>query len=339
MQQLTFIKRGKLEWWDVPAPTLQSDTDALVRPLAVARCEVDRAALYGAIPMEGPFAFGHEAVAEVIEVGDQVKRLQPGDRVIVPFQISCGTCDNCRRGLTLDCMSVPRPSTYGLGDYGGKQWGGLLSDVARVPYAEHMLIPVPQGIDPVTLASASDNIPDGYRTVGPALKANPGANVLIVAGGAHSVGLYAAGIAVAMGAGVVDYVDADVERRRLAESVGARAYENIPEKTRYRITVDASARAEGLNGAILATEPGGICTSVGIYYQPVELPLLQMYFRSITFVTGVINASPLIHDVLEVVQAGKFHPEQITTLTARWEDAADALLDRSAKVVVKRDGL
>ena len=94
---------------------------------------------------------------------------RPGDRVVVPFQISCGECARCRRGQTGDCESVPRLSMYGFGAFGGN-WGGASSDVVRVPYADAMLVPLPDGLEPATVASASDNIPDAWRTVAPPLE-------------------------------------------------------------------------------------------------------------------------------------------------------------------------
>ena len=91
---------------------------------------------------------------------------------------------------------------YGLGEMGGLEWGGLLVDLVTVPHADAMLVKLPADVDPVAVASASDNIPDGWRTVGPQLAADPAAEVLVVGGdaGPHSIGLYAAGLAVALGA-------------------------------------------------------------------------------------------------------------------------------------------
>ena len=86
-------------------------------------------------------------------------------------------------------------------------WDGMASDLIRVPFAENMLVGVTGNIDVVALASASDNIPDGWRTVAPQLKDKPGAPVLVMGGSAASVGLYAAGIAVALGSSQVDYID------------------------------------------------------------------------------------------------------------------------------------
>ena len=93
-----------------------------------------------------------------------------------------------------------------------------------------MLVPVPDGVNPLSLASASDNLPDAWRAVGPWLAKRPGTPVLIVGGGARSIGLYAAGMAVALSAARVDYVDHDPERLAIAESLGACAIESRPGK-------------------------------------------------------------------------------------------------------------
>ena len=105
-------------------------------------------------------------------------------------------------------------STYGLGSDGGLEWGGLLVDRGLVPHADAMLVPLPQGIDPAVVASASDNIVDAWRAVGPQLAAEPNADVLIVGGnaGPQSIGLYAAGLAVTLGAARVVYADQDPAR-------------------------------------------------------------------------------------------------------------------------------
>ena len=173
MQQLTMTADRQVEWWDVPAPALQGPGEALVRPLAVALCDLDQPILRGDAPIPGPIAIGHEFVAEVTEVGDDVRSVAPGDRVVVPFQISCGACVRCRAGQTGDCTSVPPRSMYGFGIFGG-DWGGALVDLVRVPFADAMLVAAPAGIAPAVLASASDNIPDGWRTVAPHLAAAPG---------------------------------------------------------------------------------------------------------------------------------------------------------------------
>lgn len=175
VQHLTFIKPGWLEWWDVPEPHLEKVGEALVRPVAVATCDLDAEIITGRTPFAGPFAFGHEFVAEVLEVGLDVHHVRPGQLAVVPFQIFCGECARCRRGLTANCKAVPNLSMYGFGG----NWGGALSDVVHVPFADQMLVAVPEGVAPGTIASASDNLPDAWRTVGPYLAAIPGARILI----------------------------------------------------------------------------------------------------------------------------------------------------------------
>src|SRR5262245_5569179 len=159
MRQLTLLEAGKLAWRDVPEPTLQGPGEALVRPLAVATCDLDAAMIRGQAPAPGPIALGHEFIAEVLIVGNQVSSFLPGQRVVVPFAISCGMCRFCLRGLTTNCATVARGAMYGLGAAGG-DWGGALSELVRVPYADHMLVALPEGIEPATVASAGDNIAD-----------------------------------------------------------------------------------------------------------------------------------------------------------------------------------
>src|SRR5437763_275083 len=95
-------------------------------------CDLDWPMIVGRAPFPLPIHLGHECVAEVVEGPEG---FASGDRVVVPFQISCGTCERCRRGLTGNCSTVPPRSMYGFGQFGG-EWGGMLSDLALVPYAD-----------------------------------------------------------------------------------------------------------------------------------------------------------------------------------------------------------
>ncbi|WP_156257216.1 alcohol dehydrogenase catalytic domain-containing protein, partial [Sandarakinorhabdus oryzae] len=219
MKALHFLKPGAFEWRDQPALALAADTDAIVRPLVVARCDLDLYIATGVVKFQGPFAFGHECVAEVIDAGPAAG-VVPGSRVIVPFQLSCGRCDSCRRGYTGSCEAYPPLAAFGLAGAPRPDYGGALADRMRVPFADHMLVPLPDRLDPVAVASACDNIVDGWRGVGPQLAARPGASVLVIGGLAQSVGLYAAGCAVAAGAGRVLYLDDDADRRARAAALG-----------------------------------------------------------------------------------------------------------------------
>jgi threonine dehydrogenase-like Zn-dependent dehydrogenase len=369
MRALHLVATGRLAWRDDPDPGLEGPREALVRPIAVARCDLDAAILRGDAPFRGrllhllrdhlpervgqrgvfrnapfkaPYAFGHECVAEVIAAGDEVRAVAVGDRVVVPFQISCGECRACTRGLTASCSAIPPRSMYGFGDLGGRAWGGVLADRVRVPFADAMLVRIPEGARATPLASAGDNIVDGHRAVAGPLERTPGARVLVVGGGAPSVGLYAAAIAVALGAERVDYADRDRTRLDVAEKAGAHVIDRpfAALRGKYPITVDASADPKGLAAALLSTEPGGVCTSVGIYYdRTTPIPLLGMYGNGVTFVTGRVNARAELPAALALVAKGRFDPSIVTTRVSAWDDAPEAMLDRGPKVIISREAV
>jgi threonine dehydrogenase-like Zn-dependent dehydrogenase len=336
MRELNFIEAGRLEWRDAAEPRLEGDAEALVRPVAVATCDLDKILVRGLAPVEGPFPFGHEGVAEVLEVGDAVEGFRPGDLVSVPFQVSCGDCATCKRGYTGNCERVERMSMYGLPM--GKNCGGFLSDSVRVPFADAMLVGVPEGIEPASIASLSDNIPDGWRTVGPQLAERPGAPVLICASGA-AIALYATSIALALGAERVDLAGGNSYLRGRAEELGANLLEGeFPKRLGpYPITVDASGDPEGLACALRSTEPEGTCTSIGIYFtETTPVPLLEMFTKGIRFHTGRVHARPAMEPLLELVRGGSFKPELVTGETAGWDDAAEAIAAHRSKLVISR---
>ncbi|MUL67165.1 dehydrogenase [Mycobacterium sp. CBMA 234] len=340
MPALTLVGTAAVRWDEVPAPVIAAPDQAIVRPIAVATCDLDVLVLRGAYPLPGPYPLGHEGVAVVVEVGEDVRNVAVGDQVIVPFQISCGACDPCLRGRTGNCASHPRMSTFGLGPMGGLHWGGLLADSVLVPHADAMLVPLPEGIDPAAVASASDNIPDGWRAVGPQLAAEPGAEVLVVGGpgGTHSIGLYAAGLAVAAGAGRVVYLDDDEQRLQIAAHLGSEVIEGPPAKKvgAFPITVDASGAEAGLACALNSTAADGTCTSTSVYLKDPKVPMFAMYSRCCTLHTGRAHVRPAIPTVLKLVADGRFDPSLVTTTRADWDDAVDALTEPTMKVVLSR---
>ena len=364
MRELQLIRSGRLAWREVPEPSLEQPTDAIVRPFVAARCDGDTVPIHrpvsralqlgmavgaidpivgcicGSVPFKGPFAIGHECVAEVVAVGAQVREVAPGDVVAVPWAVSCGACENCRRGLTSKCTTTTDRTlaAYGFGPACGP-WRGMVADRLRVPYADHMLVRVPEGIDPLRVAAAGDNLADAWRAVVPPLRARPGGSVLVLGGGAKSIGLYAAGLAVAHDARAVDYVDDDAARRRIAGDLGARTYERRP-RGAYDVVVEATSRAAGLRGAVRALAPGGTCTAVGYYLASgTRVPLMRMYATDATLRVGVSHARAVLPELLEFVRATSFPAERVTTVLAGWDEAPRAYAERTTKVVLARDRL
>jgi threonine dehydrogenase-like Zn-dependent dehydrogenase len=283
---------------------------------------------------------GHEGVAEVVAVGDAVRGVRVGDRVIVPFQINCGQCRACRRGASGSCAALPLMAMYGMAPLAGLDGGGFLADQVLVPYADAMLVAVPDGADPVAIASMSDNIPDGWRAVGPyrdELAALDPADRRVLVLGRLSIGLYAVAAATALGVHV-DYVDTDAHRLAVAEKLGATVHDREkPDKTAepYPVTVHTSAEPALLAATLRATWPDGVCTDTGIYAQGnVEMPLLPTYTRGVRFVTGRVNARTVLPEVLELLAAQDLSP--VVERVVPWDDAPAAWQAMTGKTVFVR---
>jgi threonine dehydrogenase-like Zn-dependent dehydrogenase len=341
MRQLTFEEAGRYTWRETPEPQLTMPGQALVRPLVVACCDLDVAVARGAAPLPPGYAVGHEGVAEVVAVGDDVANVRVGDRVVVPFQISCGACRECRRGVTSSCGSVPLMAMYGLGPLAGLDGGGFMSDLVLVPYADAMLVPVPPTVDPIAIASLSDNIPDGWRAVGPfsaELADLEPADRRVLVVGRLSIGLYAAAVAAALGCHV-DYVDTDPNRLSAAEKLGAVAHDLAkPDKSwdPYPVTVHTSGDPSLLAATLRATWPDGACTDTGIYFQPtVEMPMLRIYTRGVRFITGRVSARAVIPQILQLLADGR-DLSPVVDRVIDWEDAPAVWPTMTGKTVFTR---
>lgn len=347
MRALTFEGAGSIAWRDHPDPRLPS-AGALVRPLAVARCDLDVAmARYGLFP--GPYRVGHECVAEVVEVGQNCSTLHPGQRVLVPFQVSCGDCGPCRAGRFAACATyrAPAGAAFGFGPAGGGH-GGAMADLLAVPHAGHLLIPAPPERSDAVLCLLPDNVTDGYRThrwlsdgrraAGP----GTGGDVLVVGGYAASIGLYAAACAVALGAGQVRYVDGDPARVGIAESLGVEAVGHAgdwPRRfDRARITVDNTGTPEGLTTVLRSTDDYGYCSSVAIHFQPTtEVPLLEMYTGGVTFHVSRADSRRLLPEVLNLVVERRLDPLAVPVTSVDWADAERAWFTPATKLVARRE--
>lgn len=338
IEQLTFLKPGLFEWREATTPAIAADTDAIVRPLAVARCDLDLHIATGRVPFPGPFAFGHEMVGEVIAAGDAAG-VVPGTRVIVPFQLSCGRCDTCRRGWTNSCSAFPPYAAYGLAAGPRTDYGGGLSGAVHVPFADHMLVPVPATMPVEIAANCSDNIADGWRRVARPLAERPGATVLVIGGLAQSVGLYAVAAAVALGAGTTVYLDDDADRRARAQALGAVAGplalgDERSANEQYDIVVEAAGDAAALAFAVQSTSANGVLTVVSIHLgTTTPVPLHQAYYKGLTLHTGRVQSSALLHDVVNCIACGRLDTVPVTHRIARFAEAPEAMTEAGPKIV------
>jgi len=206
---------------DVPDAKIEQSTDVLVKITSTNICGSDLHMYEGRTSVEHGKVLGHENLGEVVEVGNAVDRIKVGDRVCLPFNIGCGFCKNCERGLTGFCLTANPGSAgaaYGYADMG--PYSGGQAEYLRVPYADFNCLWLPPDAqekedDYVMLA---DIWPTGYHATELAL-VQPGESVVVY--GAGPVGLMAAYSAILKGASEVMVVDCHPDRLRLAEKIGA----------------------------------------------------------------------------------------------------------------------
>ncbi|MFN8295793.1 MAG: alcohol dehydrogenase catalytic domain-containing protein [Chitinophagales bacterium] len=375
MRELTLLGKNKLKWVEKEDPKINKKREAIIRPIVSSRCDGDSLFLFhnysdlikigaklhyldprifetfGKNPIKPPFCVGHECIGEVTEVGEDVKNFKQGDIVVVPWAISCGECKTCEDGFHSNCNNTEDDtviSAYGFG-HSSADYGGTMSDLLKIPFADAMLIKLPEDINPYFCSALSDNISDAYRTIVPHIQNNPQAPVLVIGGSAQSIGLYAVYFAKIFGSSRVDYVDQSVNRLKIAETLGANpikvdkntkfdTFHKSLLKDGYPITVDCSAEEPKLNLAIRSLASGGFCTSTAFYLKKgTKMPLWEMYTRSATFHIGVSHPRRDIPAILPLIQSKVFQPEKVITVSADWEDAEEAYLEKTTKLVVKRN--
>ncbi|CDS54709.1 Threonine dehydrogenase and related Zn-dependent dehydrogenases [Polaromonas sp. CG9_12] len=206
---------------EVPDAKIERPTDVLVKITVTNICGSDLHMYEGRTDMETGRILGHENLGEVVEVGNAVDRIKIGDRVCLPFNIGCGFCKNCERGLTGFCLTA-NPGTAGAayGFAGMGPYSGGQAEYLRVPYADFNCLKLPPDAqekenDYVML---SDIFPTGYHATELA-GVRPGESVVIY--GAGPVGLMAAHSAAIKGASKIMVVDTHKDRLALAEKAGA----------------------------------------------------------------------------------------------------------------------
>lgn len=351
MGSLVLGSGGRLTWRGTAAPPPPGPSAAVVAPLAMATCDMDRPLGLGVTPFPLPLHLGHECVGRVTAVGADVRSVAVGDVVAVPFQISCGTCAACRAGLTGSCRAVPPISMYGFGLAGGA-WGGAFSELVAVPYADAMLVPLPAGVDPVAVASVGDTLSDAYRHLAPHLdrvRRDPDGPRIIIVGATEpegpfspSVPFYASQLARALvPEAEVLVVDARAWVRAAGAAIGVEVLTLLGLRGRTApLVIDCSASPRGLSLAVRATAPDGVCSCAGNLHASLRIPAALMFGRSITLAIGRSHVRTVMPEVLDLVAAGRIHPEKVTTTLAAFQDAPDALrehlLSESVKTVLVR---
>jgi threonine dehydrogenase-like Zn-dependent dehydrogenase len=230
MKALCWYGKNDVRIENVPDPKILNPRDAIIKITSTAICGSDLHLYDGYIPtMEKGDILGHEPMGEVVEVGSEIKNLKVGDRVVVPFTISCGNCFFCQKELWSLCdNSNPKAaiaeklygySPSGLFGYSHMTGGyaGGQAEYLRVPFADIGPLKIPEGIPDEKVLFLSDIFPTGYMA---AENCNIEAGDTIAVWGCGPVGQFAIKSAWLLGAGRVIAIDAVPERLQMARDEG-----------------------------------------------------------------------------------------------------------------------
>lgn len=315
MKAFVFHGPGKSSWDEVPDPDIEDASDAIVRVGTTTICGTDLHILKGDLPEVTPGrVLGHEAVGEVVEVGDDVRTVRPGDRVLVSCISSCGRCRFCRERRYGQCRG-------GGGWVLGHLIDGTQAEYVRIPYADLSVYPLPAAVDDKEGVLLSDILPTAYEVGVLNGGVRPGDTVVIV--GAGPVGLAAIATARLYSPGRIIVVDLAQSRLEAARALGADAVVNAGEDPQQLVEdlteglgADAAIEAVGVPDSFeLCTRvvrPGGRVANVGVHGKPADLHLEDLWIKDVTITTGLVDtfSTPVL---LCMLTAGRLSTGSLVT--------------------------
>lgn len=308
---------------DAPDPSPPDGRGAVVRVEAAAICGSDLHFYDGDIPVGPGFPVGHEFVGTVEEIGPEVGRFRPGDRVLVSSVAGCGHCDGCATGDPVTCVDGPR--VFGSGGLGGAQ-----ATAVAVPAADFQMTRVPEGVDDEAALLLTDNLNTGWIAARRA-DFRPGETVVVI--GLGAVGQCAVRAALFLGAARVLAFDRVEGRRTRAAAAGAEPVdgpivEAVMAATGGRgahAVIDAVATDATLDAALASVRAGRTVSVVGVHdLSPYPLPVLGSLFRSLTLRTTTAPVHQTWPELLPLVAGGRLRTDGIFTDRFRLDDAAEA---------------
>lgn len=316
MKALVYHGPGHKAWEDVADPVVLDGTDAVVRVEATTICGTDLHILKGDVPaVTGGRILGHEAVGTVVAVGDGVRRVQVGDRVLVSCITSCGTCRYCREGHAGQCLG-------GGGWILGHKIDGTQAELVRVPFADLSTYPVPDGVSDEAVLMLADILPTGYEVGVLNGQVRPGDVVAIV--GAGPIGLAAITGARLYHPSTIVAIDLADSRLEAAKAFGADVIVNNGREDAREVVgsltgglgADVAIEAVGVPAtfelAAALIRPGGHVANIGVHGAPATLHLEELWIRNVTITTGLVDAfsTPTL---LKLIAAGQLDASRLVT--------------------------
>lgn len=356
-------------------PELKLSDDIIVRVTSTTICGSDLHLIHGMVPnMPTGYILGHEAMGIVEEVGSDVHKVKKGDRVIIPFPVSCGHCWYCEHGLWSQCDNSNVNGEVGgiLGyskTYGG--YDGGQAEYLRVPYANVGPTVIPEGLTDEQVLFLTDILPTSYWGVENG-GVKPGDKVVIL--GCGPVGLLAQKWAAFFGADriiAVDYIDYRLEHARKyngVEALNFDRFDNVGEhikeitgggadvvidcvgmdgKMTVLEMVESALKLQGgsksaIEIATQAVRKGGTVSVVGVYGARYNMfPFGDFFARNVTLKMGQCPAHTYVEPILRLIKDGKFDARDIITHILPLDQGEhayeifDAKRDNCIKVILK----
>ncbi|WP_242339260.1 MULTISPECIES: zinc-dependent alcohol dehydrogenase [Anaeromyxobacter] len=374
MRALVYEGPYRVRVRDKPAPRIEHPDDVILRVTRAAICGSDLHLFHGMVPdTRVGTTFGHEFTGVVEEIGSSVRGVRAGDRLVVPFNISCGTCFYCERGLYGDCESSNPMNDLASGVFGYSHttggYDGGQAQYVRVPFADVGPMKIPDDLDDEDVLLLSDVLPTGYQAA--EMGAIRQGDVVAVLG-CGPVGLVAARSAWLLGASrvvAVDRIEARLgfaERWAGAETIDLRREHDPiaalkalkgghgPDVVVDAVGMEASGSAWqtlvgrklklapgssiALHWAIHSVRKGGTVSIVGVYGPPANLvPIGVAMNKGLTFRMAQANVKRYMPHLLEHVRAGRLDGKGLITHRFPLERAPEAydLFDAKADGCVK----
>ena len=370
MRALMYEGPFKVRVGQKPDPKIEHPQDVVLRVTRAAICGSDLHLLHGYVPdTRIGHTFGHEFTGVVEEVGSNVRKLKKGDRVVVPFNISCGSCFYCSKGLSGCCENSNANSDLASGVFGYSHttggFDGGQAEYVRVPYADVGPYRIPEDMDDESVLFLSDIFPTGYQAAEMA-DISPGDTVVVF--GCGPVGLFAMKSAWLMGAERVIAVDhvpyrlAFAKKYAQVETVNFKEVDDVvsflketcnggrgpdscidavgleAEGSKFHTALGKKLLLEAGSATVLAwcidtVRKGGTISVIGVYGPPWNIvPMGTAMNKGLTFRMAQCNVARYMPHLLEHIRSGRIDAKGIITHRLPLEKAPDAYHMFSAKL-------
>ncbi|MDZ4667340.1 MAG: zinc-dependent alcohol dehydrogenase family protein [bacterium] len=325
MKGLVYEGAGKIEWKDVPMPSIIKQTDALVKVIKTTICGTDLGILHGKTPTCKPgTTLGHEGVGIIEEIGSDIKGFKKGDYVIISCITADGTCEYCKKQMFAHCENG--------GWILGHLINGTQAEYVRIPHADHSLHLIPLDQDNEAMVMLSDILPTGHEigVINGGVK--QGDTIAIV--GAGPIGMSALLTSQFYSPAKIYMIDIDENRLKMAKSLGATdtinsskedAVKRIMLETKDGVDVAIEAVGAGATFDICQgiVRPGGHIANIGVHGKSVDLQIQDLWIRNITITMGLVNTNttPML---IKTISEGTIEPKKLITHHFKMDDILQA---------------